>query len=280
MDIYELATKRRSVRNFTDRKIPDEVVEKLLDAAANAPSGGNIQPLSIVLVREEKNRHRLAELVGDQPWVKNAPLSMVFCIDFNRVKRWASLNNAPFNGELSLSHFLIAYADIMSAAQTVSILAESLGLGSVYVGSIISSIDEARSFFGMPHYVLPLMVLSLGYPKSIPRTIPKLSREFIVHEEKYRAESDEEIQRGFDSKYGDFGGQSKAYFEKAYIEAIEAERQGLKEWASSAAEEMKRLEIGNNAQFLFKIRYPADVMVELNKRLLDSFKNAGFAFWA
>jgi FMN reductase [NAD(P)H] len=280
MDTYELAMKRRSVRNFSDRNIPEAIIEKLLDAAANAPSGGNIQPLSIIIVREAENRRKLAELVGDQPWVKNAPLSLVFCIDFNRLKRWASLNSAQFKGERSLSHFLIAYADIMSAAQTVSILAESFGLGSVYVGSIISSIDEARSFFAMPRCVLPLIVLSLGYPKSIPRTVPKLKRDFMVHEEKYRDEGDEEIKRGFDAKYGDFGGQSKTYFEKAYIEAIEAEKQGVKDWASSAAEEMKRLEISNNAQFLFKIRYPADVMVELNKRLLDSFENAGFAFWA
>ena len=64
MNLYELLMNRRSVRHFEDRDIPDDVVDRLLDAAANAPSGGNIQPLSIVVVRERSRRARLAEIVG------------------------------------------------------------------------------------------------------------------------------------------------------------------------------------------------------------------------
>lgn len=89
MNTYELIMKRRSVRNFKDQSIPEEIVEQLMDAANNAPSGGNIKPLSVILLQESENRAKLAEIVGNQPWVRNAPLSMVFCLDYNRVKRWA-----------------------------------------------------------------------------------------------------------------------------------------------------------------------------------------------
>ena len=52
MNVYELIMKRRSARNFKDQEIPENVIEQLLDAANNAPSGGNIQPISIILVQE------------------------------------------------------------------------------------------------------------------------------------------------------------------------------------------------------------------------------------
>ena len=278
LEMYELLMKRRSVRNFKDQAIPPEIIDKLMDAANNAPSGGNIQPISILLIQEAGNREKLAELVGDQPWVKNAPLSMIFCLDFARVKRWASLQGTEFKGEKAFSHFLIGYADLMCAAQTVVLLAESYGLGSVYVGSVQSNLAEARRLFAIPEYVLPLMVLSIGYPKSIPRRIPKLEREAIVHREQYRTASDEEIQQAFTLKYGDFGGKVEEYLEKAFIETIEADKQGGEGWTTWAAEEMTRLEIRNNAEFLFKLRYPAEVMVKLNQRLIESFRQAGFDF--
>lgn len=271
--------KRRSVRNFKDQAVPEEMIEKLLEAANNAPSGGNIQPLSIILVQSPENRQALAGIVGDQPWVKNAPVSLIFCLDFNRVKRWAILNRTKFMGEQAFSHFLIAYADLMCAAQTVVVLAESFGLGSVYVGTIQSNVDEARRYFAIPEYVLPMMVLSIGYPKSIPNKIPKLKRDVIVHKERYRELSDDEITQAFQAKYGDFGGKADEYLEKAFIEALEADKQGGDGWTDWVTKEMTRLEIRNNAQFLFKLRYPAELMVKMNTNLIESFKKAGFDFF-
>ena len=279
MDMYELIMKRRSVRNFKDQPIPQEVIDQLLDAANNAPSGGNIQPISIILIQEKENRTLLAEMVGNQPWVKNAPLSLIFCLDFNRIKRWATLNETEFKGEQALSHFLIAYADLMCAAQSVVLLAEGLGLGSVYVGTIQSSMDAAREQFSIPEFVLPMMILTLGYPKSTPRSIPKLEREVIVHREQYKVMDNNAISQAFDHKYGDFSIKAEKYLEKAFIETIEADRQGAEGWTAWAVEAMTKLEIRNNAEFLFKLRYPNDVMVKMNKHLIDSFKNAGFDFF-
>ena len=150
MNLYDLMMKRRSVRLFKDQEIPESMIEKLLDAAIHAPSGGNIQPLSIILVRSLEGKKKLAELAGGQPWVRNAPLSMIFCLDFYRIKKWAEMCQTDFRGEEAINHFLIAYADLMVAAQNVVILAESFGLGSVYVGSIQHEIDEIRNFFEIP----------------------------------------------------------------------------------------------------------------------------------
>jgi len=60
------------------------------------------------------------------------------------------------------------------------------------------------------------------------------------------------------------------------VEALEADKQDTPKYIERVKKEMKRLEIRNNAQFLFKLRYPARVMVRLNQRLAQSFRNAGF----
>lgn len=279
MDLHDLLMKRRSVRNFKDQPVPEDVIEKLIDAANNAPSGGNIQPLSIILVQDPDARKKLAEINEDQPWIKNAPLSMIFCIDFHRTKKWASLFDTQFKGENALSHFLIAYADMMCAAQNVVILAESYGLGSVYIGTIQSEMDRARQYFKIPQYVLPMMVLSIGYPKSVPNSIPKLKRNVITHRETYSELSDDDIKKAFEDKYGDFDDNANRYFEKAYIEVVEADKQQEQSWIEQAKKEMKKLEIKNNAEFLFKLRYPSEVMIKLNETIIISIKNAGFNFF-
>ncbi|MBY8992703.1 MAG: nitroreductase family protein [Candidatus Lokiarchaeota archaeon] len=270
--------KRRSVRVYKDQGIQQDLIDKLLDAANNCPSGGNIQPLSIITIQSTEGREYLGKMIGSQPWVKNAPLSMIFCIDFNRIKKWATISNVDFQGENALSHFLIAYADLMCAAQNVTMTAESFGLGSVYVGSIQGIIDEIRDHFSIPKLVLPMMLLCIGYPESIPNTIPKLERKVITHKEKYNNLTNLEIEQAYNDKYGIFDEDPEQYFLKAYIEVIESSKQQGDRWLKLAKKRVKRLNIKNHAQFLFKLRYPTEAMVSMNQDLIKSFKNAGFNF--
>jgi len=278
MNVYDLMMKRRSARVFNDQKISEELIEKLLDSANNCPSGGNIQPLSIITVKSDTGREKLGNLIGSQPWVKNAPLSMIFCIDFYRIKKWAELSDTDFQGEDALSHFLIAYADLMCAAQNVVILSESFGLGSVYVGSIQGVINNIRESFSIPKLVLPMMLLCIGYPNSIPDSIPKLNRNIITHNEKYNVLNDNEILKAYKEKYGEFDEDPEKCFMKAYIEVIESTKQESDRWLKLAKRRMKKLKIKNHAQFLFNLRYPTKAMVNMNKDQIQAFRNAGFNF--
>jgi FMN reductase [NAD(P)H] len=276
MDLCELLMERRSVRSFEDRPVPDEVVDKLVDAANNAPTGCNIQPLSIVTVQEPERRAKLGQMIVRQPWVRSAPLAMLFCLDFWRLKKWAELSGVDFRGHDAFSHFLLGYADVMCAAQTVVILAESLGLGSVYVGRVPYVADEAREFFGMPQYVFPLMLLCLGYPKAVPRNVPKLSPAVTRHRERYRPLGDDEIRNAFDEKYGPFEKKTERYFERVLVEALEADEQGEGGWLERSRDRITKLAVTSNAEFVFKVRYRADLMVENNAEAINIFGNAGF----
>ena len=278
MSLSDLIASRRSIRRFEDRPIPDDVVNDLLDAAASAPSGGNIQPLAVITVRDPARRARLAEVVGGQPWVANAPLSLVFCLDYYKVGEWAKEYGVDFQGHDSLGFFLIAYADVLCAAQTVVLLAEEKGLGSVYVGTIQSNIAGARELLKTPERVLPMMVLSLGYPKHVPSGIPKLTREAIAHDEEYRVPSADENRAAYEQKYGRIDDDDDRYFDRAYVEVAEPDAQADTGWVDRARERMDRLNIGSHAEFLFRLRYPTDVFVRMNRRVADAIRDAGFGF--
>jgi len=280
MDLYRVLMKRRSARSFSDREVPESWIEQMLDVAANAPSGGNMQPLSIIAVRDIEKRKELAHLAGDQPWVKNAPLSMIFCLDFYRIKKWAEMCQTEFKGDLAVNHFLIGFADVMIAAQNVTVLAESYGLGSVYIGTILHEIDKVRKFFKMPEFVLPVMLLCIGYADSLPQNIPKLKRNAILHREEYQKPDPDEIRRAFDEKYGAMDQVAEKYLERAFVEVLERDKQAGSNYAERVKQDMKRLDIQNNAQFLFKVRYPSEVMVQMNQSLIQSFRNAGFEMFA
>jgi FMN reductase [NAD(P)H] len=276
VDLYDVLMRRRSVRNFEDKPVPEDVVDKLINAANNAPTACNIQPLSIVTVQEAERRAELAQMIKRQPWVENAPLTMIFCLDFWRLKKWAELSGVAFRGNDAFSHFLLGYADVMCAAQTVAILAESFGLGSVYIGRVPYVAGDVREYFGMPAYVFPLMLLCLGYPKTVPRNVPKLRPGVIRHRERYRALSDDEIRSAFDEKYGSFEKDVGRYFSRILVEAVEAAEQGEGRWLERSRERMAELAIKSNAEFVFKVRYRADLMVENNAEAIDTFKDAGF----
>jgi len=130
----------------------------------------------------------------------------------------------------------------------------------------------------MPEYVLPVMVLSIGYPKSVPGNIPKLARDIIVHHERYTVPSDEEISAAYESKYGNIDDDVDTYLERAYIESVERNRQDGPGWVEDAKERMKKLDIKSNAEFLFNLRYPQRLMVGMNSRLTSALRKAGFDF--
>ena len=100
----------------------------------------------------------------------------------------------------------------------------------------------------------------------------------ITHRERYQIPSDEDIKKSFDDKYGSFDDNIDKYLEKAFIEVVEADKLEGKNKIEQIKKEVERLELKNHAQFLFKLRYPAETMFQLNEQIIRSIKIAGFNF--
>ena len=83
----KLLYERASCRQFSDQKIEPEILKKILKAGIHAPTGGNLQPYSIIKIEDADTTHRLAEMCG-QKFIGEAPVNLLFCIDWHRLRQW------------------------------------------------------------------------------------------------------------------------------------------------------------------------------------------------
>ena len=198
---------RRSVRAFEDRPVAEEQERMVLDAAAQAPSAGCQQLYTILDITDPAIKERLAETCDHQSFIARAPVVLIFCADclkwFDAYVEAGCTPRQPRAGDL-----LLAGDDALTAAQNAVVAAQSLGLGSCYIGDIMEQYEEHRRLLKLPAWVFPACMLVLGWPTRQQRERPKPARfaqKHIVHENAYRRMAGPELREMF---AGRTGGQS------------------------------------------------------------------------
>jgi nitroreductase len=177
----------RSVRAFTDEALSAGTLELLIAAAQSAPSSSNLQTFSVVAVEEPQRKAQLAQLAGNQGFIKEAPLFLAWLVDLSRIERIAREKDQPVEGLHYLDTFIMGAIDAALAAQNVVVAAESLGLGSVYVGALRNQPEPVSALLKLPQHVFPLFGLALGHPDPArPAEVkPRLPQSLVLHREQY-----------------------------------------------------------------------------------------------
>jgi nitroreductase len=275
-ETLSLLCERASCRNFSDKEIPEDVLNFIFEAGVHAPTGGNLQPYSIIKIKDRKKKDKLAKLC-QQNFIGKAPLDLLFCIDWHRLKRWAELGVAPFTATSSFRHFWISFQDTVISAQNVCTAADAMGLGSVYIGTVVDLIPEVRKMFDLPQGVFPVVLLCIGYPatRALPRK--KLDAKAIVHDEKYNDISDDELLHFYDEKYSGV----KIDINKERMEIIKQvceETQGEK-FAEKCLNKIKETGYISPVQRYFGLHYIANLMPEGNESFLKIMEESGFKWF-
>ncbi|MBX5328902.1 hypothetical protein HM003_06065 [Candidatus Bathyarchaeota archaeon A05DMB-5] len=177
---------RTSIRNFDkNRHVPEEILKQILFAGIRAPSAGNIQPRTFIVVKDEIVREQLYELCENQTFMKDAPVWVVVCLDLHRHLKAAKLTgvNYDFTGILP---FTFGVLDAALALENMVIAAEALGLGSVIIGSVIEHPQRVKEILKLPEHCLALSILCVGYPVRKLGIRGKWSFDVIVCEDSYR----------------------------------------------------------------------------------------------
>ena len=126
MDLSELIKARRSIRSFDSNKpVTKKFMERILESAIWAPSGGNVQPWRFFVVSNGKRKKGLCEAAYGQEYILEAPYSIVICIDKPRAR--AKYDERGLN--------LYAIQDTSAAAQNILLTAPSFGLGPCWIGA-------------------------------------------------------------------------------------------------------------------------------------------------
>jgi nitroreductase len=167
MDVMQAIRERRSIRQFTDYKIPQETVDKLIEALIWAPSAGNLQSRKFYFVRDDVLKMKLAVAALNQTFIAEAPLVVVGCTD--------SLISSRY-GERGINLYTIQ--DVAVSLMCMMLAAYEMGLGTVWVGAFREK--EAAKALELPGNLRPVAIVPVGRPARVPEAPPRVSREDAV----------------------------------------------------------------------------------------------------
>ncbi len=202
--------KRKSIRSYLAASIPEEQKQQVIDAMLRAPTAGNQMLYSVIDIESADLKQKLSETCDNQPFIATAPWVLLFLADFQRiydfflysetdllVKAGFALETKPQEADL-----LLAACDALIAAQTAVVAAESLGIGSCYIGDIMENYEIHRDLLDLPPYAAPITMICFGYPseqqKNRPYT-PRLPQELIVAKNSYHRLTPQEADGLYDA---------------------------------------------------------------------------------
>lgn len=209
-DCIDTILKRKSVRNYLPDALPEEQKQQVIDAMLRAPTAGNQMLYSVIDVESAELKQRLSETCDHQPFIATAPWVLVFLADFQRMHDFfhfseaASLVKAGLASETKPQEadFLLAACDALIAAQTAVLAAESLGIGSCYIGDIMENYEIHRDLLNLPPYAAPVTMLCFGYPTEQQKTrpyTPRLPQELLITKNSYRRLTPQEADGLYDA---------------------------------------------------------------------------------
>ena len=158
MEFYDVVKTRRSVRSYRSEPIPEDVLNRVLEAVRIAPSGSNRQPWRFIIVKDEAMKQLLVPACNGQSWIADAPIVVVAC------GRNLHYNRGGYMGEMSV------LVDVAIAFTHLILAARAEGLGTCWIGAFNN--DQVKEMLGVPEDYNVVAITPLGYPEGQPFTSP------------------------------------------------------------------------------------------------------------
>ena len=179
MEVMKAIKSRRAVRKYQPTPVDDRTLELILEAARWAPSWANTQCWRFIVVRDASTKNELAATLPETNpsynAVKEAPVVIVAC---------AELGKAGYKrGEVTTDKGDWFMFDVALSMQNLVLSAQSLGLGTVYIG--LFDAKKAAEILEVPLGFCVVTMTPLGYPTQQPKPTPRRELSQIVSYEKF-----------------------------------------------------------------------------------------------
>jgi nitroreductase/FMN reductase [NAD(P)H] len=175
---------RSVTRRYAADAVPDALLDTVLAGAQSAPAKSDLQQYSILVTRDAAKIAAIADAIGTMPWIKDAPVLLIFCGDIRRGRQLCALHGRDHAND-SVDTFLNATADAALALGFCVMAAEAAGLGTCPISYVRNHLDLVASLFGLPDGVFPVAGLTLGVPAARNAVSPRLPPSVVVHRERY-----------------------------------------------------------------------------------------------
>lgn len=201
--IVNLLKNHSSVRKFTNKKIETEVLNDILTSAQAAPTSNFMQAYTIINISDVEKRKSITKLSGDQSYIEECPVFLVFCADLHKFEIACNLNNNKMDSGYTES-FIIATVDAALSAQNAMIAAEALGLGGVYIGGIRNNPKEVSELLNLPANVYAVFGMCLGYPAEKTYIKLRLPLEVVCSENEYEVDKKIDLIKKYDNDISNY----------------------------------------------------------------------------
>lgn len=147
---------RRSIRKYTSKPISRGDIEQILRAGMSAPSAGNERPWQFIVLNDRNIMEGITKIHPYSQMLKEASHAIIICCDMNQKK---------FDEDYWVE-------DCSAAAENMIIMAQELGIGSVWLGvyPTLDRVEQIKRFLNLPENVTPFSILALGYPAETKNT--------------------------------------------------------------------------------------------------------------
>jgi FMN reductase (NADPH) len=185
---------RVSIRRFKNEPVKENELDLILLAGQRSPSPGGFQAYSLIVVNDPDKRSRISKAIR-QGFIEKAPVFILVCVDMRRFR--AVLDR--LGHDYHLKHGSGLYAKLFSiveasmVAQNMATAALFMGLGSCFIGAVFYAMKEVSDILGLPQGVVPFVGLCFGYPDESPPLRPRWPIERVVHMNRYRDTTIDEI---------------------------------------------------------------------------------------
>ena len=175
---------RHSLRAYKDEPVSDELLDVLIGCAQSAPSKSNLQQYSIIVVKDQGVRDRLAPWCPRTAGLEHKPLILVFCADIRRNIKIGDFRERP-NLNNNMDAFLNATVDAALALGFFVTAAEAAGLGAAPLSSLRDNIYAVADILGMPAGVFPIAGVMAGWPEGSGYVNQRLPQSIVLHRDRY-----------------------------------------------------------------------------------------------
>jgi nitroreductase len=198
-DLLKAIANHRSIRSFSDKQVPDDMLMQLVSTAQTAATSSNVQAYSLIKVNDPAKRQAIAAIAGNQKHVIDAPVFLVFCSDLYRLKQAGEFDGREFNTDY-IETFLVSTVDTALIAQNLLVAAELTGLGGVYIGAVRNDMKKIIDLLELPAYTYPLFGMCIGYPDfdKYPDKKPRIPTGSILHQDTYNKEAVQDSVKNYD----------------------------------------------------------------------------------
>ena len=185
-ETIQIQLNHRSIRAFKDQALTKEEVELLVNVARHTATSKFMQAYSIISITDPILKAAFAE-ISKQPYVEKNGHLFLFVVDYHRNVQLTKAQDRPAKLQGTADYFIAGLTDATIAAQNMVVAAESLGMGTVFLGSLHNDAQQIIDLLGLPEYTFPAVGLAVGWPNQEPQLKPRLPKEVMYMENHYQA---------------------------------------------------------------------------------------------